>query len=187
MSTNDPDSDDDATAGGAGRESGGDGTARTDDVADRDATDVSDEPGATARTDVPAETAHRRGTDEGRAVATEETPNTVLNAVIGGVVTAVTTAFLGPFSPVVGGSVAGYLEGGETNDGLKVGAFAGLVALVPLLLFLPLLLFVVPVVGPRGGIAFLFAMVFGLSILGAYVVGFSALGGVLGAYLKRER
>lgn len=116
-----------------------------------------------------------------------ETPNTLLNAVIGGVTTAVTTAFLGPLSPVVGGGVAGYLEGGENSQGMKVGAFAGLVALVPLLLFLPLLLFVVPVMGHRGGVAFVFMLLFALSLMGAFVVGFSALGGVLGAYLKRER
>lgn len=166
MSTNDPDSDDDVDARGA--------------------SDAPDARGATPRTDVPAATAEGRRSDDQSAAEAEETPNTVLNAVIGGVVTAVATAFLGPFSPVVGGSAAGYLEGGETDDGLKVGGFAGLVALVPLLLFLPMLLFVVPFVGPRGGMAFFFMMVFGLSVMGAYVVGFSALGGVLGAYLKRE-
>lgn len=187
MSTNDPDSDDDATTGDAGRGSTGDGTDRGDEVDDRGVTDEPDARGASARSDVPAATADRRRTGDRSTAEPEETPNTVLNGVIGGVVTAVATAFLGPFSPVVGGGVAGYLEGGETNDGLKVGAFAGLVALVPFLLFLPLLLFVVPFVGPRGGIAFLFVMVFMLSLLGAYIVGFSALGGVLGAYLKRER
>lgn len=143
--------------------------------------------GAAASTDVPTEPPTRHTAAEETQTRDAETPNTVLNAVTGGVVTAVAFMFLGPFSPVVGGGVAGYLEGGETSDGLKVGAFAGLVALVPLVLFLPLLLVLVPVIGPRGGIAFLFAMVFGLSILGAYVVGLSALGGVLGAYLKRER
>lgn len=129
----------------------------------------------------------RRGPGSDGTAAPAETPNTLLNAVIGGVTTAATTMFLGPLSPVVGGGVAGYLEGGENAQGMKVGAFAGLVALVPLLLFLPLLLFVVPVMGPRGGIAFVFVLLFVLSLMGAYVVGFSALGGLLGAYLKRER
>lgn len=182
MSTNEPDSDDgdEQTEGAASGGAGGHDAGATHSAGRA-------EPPATAADPDAPSPAGSRGGDVGPPDEAEATPNAVLNAVIGGVVTAATTIFLGPFSPVVGGSVAGYLEGGETIDGLKVGAFSGLVALVPLLLFLPLLLFVVPVVGPRGGIAFLFAMVFGLSILGAYVVGLGALGGVLGAYLKRER
>lgn len=195
MPTDDPDSDD-ATAGGQGRASTGDATERTDAADARSAADARgargpvDDPdnrGASASTDVPTAPPGRHDADADGPAADEETPNTVLNAIIGAVVTAVSVFFLGPFSPVVGGGAAGYLEGGESSDGLKVGAFAGLVALVPLLLFLPLMLLFIPVAGPRGGVAILFAMVFGISIMGAYVVGFSALGGVLGAYLKRER
>lgn len=159
------------------------GDASADERGSDDRTEPDERAGASARAGP-----DHRGPDPAGETGQEETPNTLLNAVIGGVTTAVTAAFLGPLSPVVGGGVAGYLEGGENAQGMKVGAFAGLVALVPLLLFLPLLLFVVPVMGPRGGgIAFVFVLLFALSLMGAYVVGFSVLGGVLGAYLKRER
>lgn len=195
MPSDHPDSDGEAD-GDQGRPSTGDATQRTDAADARSATDApgasgtadgQDDRGATASTDVPTAPPGRHDSGAEGPTTDAETPNTVLNAIIGGVVTTVTAMFLGPFSPAVGGGAAGYLEGGETNDGLKVGAFAGIVALVPILLFLPLLLLVVPVFGPRGGIAFLFVMVFVISILGAYVLGLSALGGVLGAYLKRER
>lgn len=187
MSTNDPDSDDegvdgsDAAADAATASEGDDGSG---DAAGSDAIDAPEAARTAAGSGAHPATAGPPG-DGGRN--DEATPNTTLNALIGGVVSVVTATFLGPFSPVLGGGVAGYLEGGETDDGLKVGAFAGLIALVPLLLLVPIVLFVVPFVGPRSGIAFAFAAVFGLSVLGAFVLGFSALGGVLGAYLKRER
>lgn len=114
------------------------------------------------------------------------TPSTALNALLGAVITAA-TALLVPFSPVLGGTVAGYLEGGETNDGLKVGALSGLVALVPLVFLLLLVLFFVPLFGPpRGAVVFLFFAGVALALVGAYTVGFSALGGALGTYLKAE-
>lgn len=190
MSTNDPDSDDEgvdegeAATDAAAASEGGDGSGDADAAVSADEPEAPEAAGTAAGSGAPPATAE----PPGDGVRDDEpTPNTALNALIGGVVSMVTAAFLGPFSPVVGGGVAGYLEGGESDDGLKVGAFAGLVALVPLLLLVPIMLFVVPFVGPRGGIAFAFAAVFGLSVLGAFVVGFSALGGVLGAYLKRER
>lgn len=196
MSSDDPDSDG-GTDGDHDRAATGDGPGRTDAADARSASDAragraagGDDPDtreASASTDVPTAPPGRPAAGTDGTTADVETPNTMLNAVIGGIVTALAFMFLGPFSPVVGGGVAGYLEGGETSDGLKVGAFAGLVALVPLVLFLPLLLVFVPVFGPRGGVTFLFVLVFGLSIMGAYALGFSALGGVLGAYLKRER
>jgi hypothetical protein len=117
--------------------------------------------------------------------AAEPTPNTAFNALIGGVVTAATALFV-PMSPVLGGAVAGYLEGGETDAGLKVGALAGLVALVPLLLVLPFVLFFVPLVGQRDALAVLLVAVVAFVFVAAYTVGFSAVGGALGAYLKRE-
>ena len=116
----------------------------------------------------------------------EPTPDTTFNALIGGVVTAATAMFV-PLSPVLGGAVAGYLEGGETDAGLKVGALSGLVALVPLLLLVPVVLLFVPVFGPRGAFGVLLVAVFAFLLVAAYTVGFGALGGALGAYLERER
>jgi hypothetical protein len=117
--------------------------------------------------------------------------SSTVNALIGGV-SSVLLGFL-PFSPVLGGAIAGYLEGPDTNAGLRVGVIAGLVALVPfaLLLFLfgGAFLAFTPMIGSGGGmvgafslVALLFLVVFGA----LYTVGLSALGGILGAYLHRE-
>ena len=59
--------------------------------------------------------------------------DTLVNGFLGAVVTVV-LSFL-PFSPLLGGMVAGYLEGGERGDGVRVGAIAGAIALVPLVAF----------------------------------------------------
>ena len=126
-------------------------------------------------------------------------PNTLVNALIGGIA-AVVLAFL-PFSTVLGGAVAGYLQGPDTGEGLRVGALAGVVAVVPFVLlaflfggvvfaFVPFGMgagmgmdpWVGGMFGAFGLVAFLFFAVFAL----VYTVGLAALGGVLGAYLHRE-
>ena len=123
-------------------------------------------------------------------------PNTLVNAVLGGVVSVV-LGFV-PFSPVLGGAVAGYLQGEEPSQGLRVGAYAGLVAAIPLafVLFLlaSILSFGIVAVDSTGGVAGPTAggsPLFALGVLGAvflvtavYTVGLSALGGYLGSYLK---
>lgn len=133
------------------------------------------------------------------AVVEERQPNTLVNALLGGVA-AVVLAFL-PFSTVLGGAVAGYLQGPDTGEGLRVGALAGIVSVVPfaLLAFLfgGIVLAFVPfgmgvgmgmdpwaggVFGAFGLLALLLFALFGL----VYTVGLAALGGVLGAYLNRE-
>lgn len=116
----------------------------------------------------------------------ESTPSTALNALIGGVVTVGTALFV-PFSPVVGGGVAGFLESGDTDAGLKVGAIAGLLATVPLVVVVLLAAAVVPYVLPiRGGVGIGVVGLLVVLLVGAYTVGLSALGGVLGTYLRRE-
>lgn len=114
-----------------------------------------------------------------------------LNALIGSVVTVV-TAFI-PFSPVLGGGVAGYLQQGGDRDGLRVGALSGLLAAIPIMLVFGLI-YVVIVLGITltGEVA---APLFVLAILLAialFVVGYtvvlSAVGGLAGAALAdRER
>lgn len=117
--------------------------------------------------------------------------DTVLNAVIGAAATVMLAGAL-PVSPLVGGLFAGYLEGGSRDDGLKVGAISGVIALFPFILLAivasNLLLFAVGglgIPGAMGGLGFvaiLFALLFGL----VYIVGLSAVGGWLGNYVKYD-
>jgi len=116
--------------------------------------------------------------------------DTLRNALIGGGFTIVTGSVV-PLAPVVGGAIAGYLEGGSREDGVRVGLYAGLIALVPLVLFAFLassLLGVVGLVagtilpGIAGAIFLVVALVGGVLY---FVVG-SALGGWLGNYVKYD-
>lgn len=121
-----------------------------------------------------------------------EEGNTFVNALVGAVVTVVTVSII-PFSPVVGGLVSGYLEGGDTGDALRVGALSGVLALIPallLLVFVGNVLFVLiaggmGAPGLAGGLGFMF-VVFGFLVLLFYVVMLSAVGAWVGLYLKSE-
>jgi len=120
--------------------------------------------------------------------------DTFLNAVIGAAVTVVTASFI-PFSPVVGGAVSGYLQGGdEEEEVLKVGALSGLISLIPLILVLILVgnifLLVVASGDPGfsavlGGFGALIFVVFLVSAI-VYTVVLSAVGGWLGLYVREE-
>ena len=116
----------------------------------------------------------------------EKAPNTLINGIFGGFV-GVILSFL-PFSTVIGGAVAGYLEGGSRMDGVRVGAIAGLVAAIPLLSVLAVVSFFTPmvVVGQGGNIRVLAAAGFFLLFAGVYVFGFSILGGILGVYYREQ-
>jgi len=117
------------------------------------------------------------------------TGNTLLNALIGAVAATV-LAFV-PFSPVLGGALAGYLQGGDRSDAVRVGALSGLFAAIPLVVILLVVASVIPFLpafGMAGSVTALlgvFALVaFGIVLL--YSIGLGALGGVLGRYLARE-
>lgn len=113
--------------------------------------------------------------------------NRLVNALIGAVVTVV-TSFV-PLSPVLGGGVPGYLQRGDTREGATVGAISGLFVAVPLAILGTLLAAVFAIVPEGGGAGLgLFALVFVTILLvsSVYAVGLSALGGALGAYLARE-
>lgn len=117
--------------------------------------------------------------------------DSTLHALIGAVVTVV-FSFI-PFSPVLGGGIAAYLNDADTDAGLRVGALSGLIAAIPLLLFglLAVAIFGIftvggPGPGPGGGMAIGLGGLFVVLVVGviaiAYTVGLSALGGYLGAY-----
>ncbi|ELZ16296.1 hypothetical protein C478_03767 [Natrinema thermotolerans DSM 11552] len=117
------------------------------------------------------------------------TTRTLLNAVIGAVV-GVVLSFI-PFSTVLGGLVAGFLEGPDGREGAIVGALAGAIAFLPIA-GLGLLLFGLLGIGLAGGVPLEgFAVVSVVIVVAgffalAYTVGPSLLGGYLGAYLARE-
>lgn len=111
--------------------------------------------------------------------------STLLNAGIGAVVSIV-TSFL-PFSPVLGGAVAGYLEGGTGSDGTRVGALSGALSLLPLVFFaFIVLLFLTGAAPAEGAATFAFALLVVGALGVAYTVGLGALGGYLGAYVLEE-
>ena len=114
--------------------------------------------------------------------------DTLLNAVIGGIASIV-LSFV-PFSPVLGGALAGYLQGGDRGEGVRVGAYAGVVAAVPLalLLFLAVAVFGVFALGgrPGGGAILVVFFLFVAAVVAGIIVGLSALGGWLGNYVKYD-
>lgn len=115
--------------------------------------------------------------------------STLVNAIIGAAVTVV-FAFL-PFSPVLGGTVAGYLQRGDYREGGKVGAISGILATVPIALFVTFVaafLTIAPAVGGRTGVGLFFGFLFVViaSFFLVYTVGLSALGGVIGVALADE-
>lgn len=108
--------------------------------------------------------------------------STLVNALIGAVA-GVVLSFV-PFSTVLGGAIAGYLERGTSEDGLKVGAIAGLIMFVPFLLF-GYLVAAVLLFGNAPGFFGGF-LVFVLLFAAVYTVGAAMLGGFLGVYLRKE-
>lgn len=115
--------------------------------------------------------------------------DTLVNALLGAVVSVVLT-FL-PFSPLLGGLLAGYLQGGNRSDGLRVGAISGIIALVPLLGFVFLLgglwgFFLLGGMPVRASAVGIVAILFVLALVAVYTVGLSALGGYLGNYVKTD-
>lgn len=105
------------------------------------------------------------------------TRSTFANAVIGGVVAVV--LFFIPFSPVLGGGVAGYLQG---RDGLRVGALAGALASIPAVVLVFIGAAFVPIWTGELAMAKV-ALLTGLVLIAAYGIFLGAGGGAIGVLL----
>ena len=114
---------------------------------------------------------------------------TIVNAGIGALV-GVVLSFI-PFSPLLGGAVAGFLEGPNERAGAVAGALSGAIAFLPFA-GIGFLLFGFLSLGLAGGVpvegvALLSLLILGVgSVVLLYTVGLSLLGGYLGAFLARE-
>jgi len=113
--------------------------------------------------------------------------NTFVNALVGAAVTVLTVYV--PFSPVLGGATAGYLQGGDLREGALTGALSGLLAGVPLGLLVTLGAVLSVIVPPAGSAAELFLIALAATLVAAsfYTVALSVIGGVVGAYVVQER
>jgi hypothetical protein len=133
---------------------------------------------------------YRRRARRRRAETGTTGPDTTTNAIIGAIVSVV-TSFV-PLSPVLGGLIAGYLQKGSRTEGARVGGLAGLVAAVPIaLLFLSLVvgLFGASTEVGAGFEAGLVGVGFAIAAIVAalYLVVLSAVGGYFGVYLSERR
>ncbi|WP_435065220.1 DUF5518 domain-containing protein [Halobaculum sp. EA56] len=109
------------------------------------------------------------------------------HALVGAVVSLVT--FFLPFSPVLGGGVAGYLHGPHRGAGAKVGGLSGVFAAVPGAVLGTLIASVFVIAGPGQRSGILVAFAFFLVILAVTVVYggiLGAVGGFVGAFLNEE-
>lgn len=116
--------------------------------------------------------------DRALATETETAPSMASNALLGAVVTVV--ASFVPFSPVLGGAVAGYLQYDDPWAGFYAGVLVGLFVAVPLVVVLGAIsigLFAAGLVllGVTMVLGLLFTVVFELAL--------SAVGGYAGGYL----
>jgi hypothetical protein len=129
-----------------------------------------------------ARSAHRSPADERSA---SDEPNTLLNGLVGAVVTVLTAPLL-PFAAIFGGGVAGYLQQGDFVEGAKVGAISGAIAAIPAFFLVWLVVgFFLLGMDPVFALGSFFAVVVFVFVVG-YLVGAGALGGALGVYVRRE-
>ena len=130
-----------------------------------------------------------RRRDHARRAAGEPTSDYLANALVGAVASGL-LSFV-PFSPVLGGAVAGYFERGESDRVVSVGALSGLLALAPVV---TIVLFVLGgVIAGLAGIgetslALLVAVVllFVVMVVATIGEGLGAIGGYVGGRLADD-
>jgi len=112
--------------------------------------------------------------------------DTLINAVIGAVVTIVLSAT--GFSPILGGAVAGYLQRESRTSGAKVGALSGALSFLPFLLFGFFFfgIFLGGAMGVPGGPELFIILFFITPVFLLWSVGLGALGGYLVVYLRED-
>lgn len=130
---------------------------------------------------------------ESTSSKTDSNRSPVMNVFIGGIA-GIVLSFV-PMSPLLGGGITGYLQHGTRENGLKVGAWAGVVMLVPVIFIGFLLMMflgfggISATYGLHMGatpIAFAFFGLLLIALSAIYTVGLSALGGYLGVYVWEE-
>jgi nitric oxide reductase large subunit len=124
-----------------------------------------------------------------RAGTDDPVPSYGTHAILGAVASGL-LSFI-PFSPGIGGALAGYLERGESTRTISVGALAGLLAMLPILLIL-LFVLIGLVTGlqtiDQSGIAILTGatLLFVLMLVATIGAGLGALGGYIGGWLAER-
>ena len=108
--------------------------------------------------------------------------STAINGLVGGL--AGSALSFVPFAAVLGGAIAGYLEGGTPSDGFKPGVIAGAIMFVPTALIGMFVLVLFGLYGTPSAIG-IFGVIFVVFVF-LYTVGLGVLGGYLGVYLKNE-
>lgn len=112
-----------------------------------------------------------------------------INALLGGVA----TVFLSwlPFSPVLGGALAGYLHQRSRGAGAKVGAASGIIAAIPIF-FILLLVFGFAGISALasgsavGAIVMIVIVVGGVFVAAVISGGLGAVGGYVGAMVQED-
>ena len=121
------------------------------------------------------------GTDSDARSRSEPNSKPIVNALIGGGV-GIVLSFI-PGSTVLGGAIAGYLEGSGSDNALQVGALAGLVMAVPHLLFGLFVLWFLGVLAPGVSAGTVAVLVVGVAV---YTVVLSIVGAYVGIALESE-
>jgi len=125
------------------------------------------------------------------AVEDGESAGSYLSSAVLGAIATTVLSFI-PLSPVVGGGLAGYLEGDETGRSISVGGVSGLMAMIPgiaILLFVTVGLYNGLATVDEGdfGILVATAMLLVVLVVAAYGSGLGALGGFAGGRLSERQ